>query len=287
MCTIGNGGPSTFINTKTDDAEAGALVIDSRPRSTLSPPPPRTQTGAYDVNTCDSSLMFWPGRDGGVHQHAQTMLLFEAICTGPSATYCNSPFGYYPQHAEMPRNVQTSAVQLHVVKQPTCLAVLIFYSSPSGAADIIKSAPPSDGWRAAVMTDDDAVVRIGSLGNPYPAVPHGHPRVYMTAALLPALRAKVKTAPKLWKAVADLAGADPVVQAFTSLIERNASLCVRAVKAQATVLAKTLNFTGAPSSQELTKAGRTFLSAQHTTAVVLDYCEGATGSFCLLLCAKL
>jgi hypothetical protein len=41
----------------------------------------------------------------------------------------------------------------------TCSAVLIFHSScsPSGAADITKSAPPSDGRRAAVKTDDDAV----------------------------------------------------------------------------------------------------------------------------------
>jgi hypothetical protein len=49
---------------------------------------------------------------------------------------------------------------------------------------------------------------------------------------------------------------------------------------------QTLNLTGAPSSNDQTKAGRTFLSAQHTTAVVLDYCEKATGSFCLLLRAK-
>lgn len=50
------------------------------------------------------------------------------------------------------------------------------------------------------------------------------------------------------------------------------SHCTTAVAAQAKVLEHTLAHAKHPSSKDTTVAGRTFLSVQHTTAVVLDWC---------------
>ena len=72
--------------------------------------------------------------------------------------------------------------------------------------------------------------------------------------------------------MADLAGADPVVQAFTSLIERNASLCVRAVKAQATVLATVRALPGRLSGLSVPEHFRMKIH------FVWGFCMGAQGA---------
>ena len=76
-----------------------AAVVAAR-SSGAAPPPPAPwrspnlrSVGAYDVNTCEATPVFWPPH--------RSVLLLESICTGPSASYHHSPFGYYPQHAEI------------------------------------------------------------------------------------------------------------------------------------------------------------------------------------------
>jgi heparin/heparan-sulfate lyase len=110
----------------------------------------------------------------------------------------------------------------------------------------------------------------------YPAVPPGHPRVYMRPMDLPRLRAKAADhgARQLWQAVTNRPD-DPVVQAFLSLIHQNRSLCALAVANQTSVVAAILAkrpASGRLPDKELSGVGRTFFSAMHTTSVVFDWC---------------
>ena len=86
----------------------------------------------------------------------------------------------------------------------------------------------------------------------YPPVPPGHPRVYLRPADLPALRAKSKdrNARRLWQAVTNRAS-DPVVLAFTGLLNQDASSCGKAVDAMGKVLKKTTSYNGKPTSKEV------------------------------------
>lgn len=106
-----------------------------------------------------------------------------------------------------------------------------------------------------------------------PPVPPGHPRVYLRPDDLPALRAKSKdrSARRLWQSVGRH-GSDPVVLAFTGLIEQDTSKCAKAVETMGAAIQKTISYHGKPSSKQTTAAGRTFLSVQHEGAVVLDWC---------------
>ena len=73
-----------------------------------------------------------------------------------------------------------------------------------------------------------AVVSMGGSGaalpSPAPPVPAGHPRVYLRPDDLPTLRAKSKDrgARRLWQSVGRHSS-DPVVLAFTGLLEQDAT----------------------------------------------------------------
>ncbi len=109
--------------------------------------------------------------------------------------------------------------------------------------------------------------------SPAPPVPAGHPRVYLRPSDLAALRTKSKDrgARRLWQSVGRHSS-DPVVLAFTGLLEQDTSKCAKAVEAMGATIQKTVSYHGKPSSKETTVAGRTFLSVQHEGAVVLDWC---------------
>jgi hypothetical protein len=78
-------------------AAAAAGAADSHARPSLSRvwPSNFSGIGAYDVNTCEATPVFWPSAPH------RGVVLMESICTGPSDPYRRSPYGYYPQHAEI------------------------------------------------------------------------------------------------------------------------------------------------------------------------------------------
>ena len=118
-------------------------------------------------------------------------------------------------------------------------------------------------------------VAVGESGaaapSPGPPVPAGHPRVYLRPSDLAALRAKSKDrgARRLWQSVGRH-GSDPVVLAFTGLLEQDTSKCAKAVETMGAIIQQTVSYRCKPSSKETTVAGLTFLSVQHEGAVVLD-----------------
>ena len=129
---------------------------------------------------------------------------------------------------------------------------------------------------AAAMMLGSAVVSAAASGAAAPPslpppVPPGHPRVYLRPTDLPALRAKSKdrSAHHLWQSVTNRAS-DPVVLAFTGLLEQDPSKCAKAVDAMGEIIKKTVS--AKDPAKEETVAGRTFLSVQHQGAVVLDWC---------------
>lgn len=88
--------------------------------------------------------------------------------------------------------------------------------------------------------------RHGATAPPtIPSVPPGHPRVYLRPTDLPTLRAKSKdhSARRLWQAVTNRAS-DPVVLAFTGLLEQDPTRCAEAVKEMGKTLHKTVSYTG-------------------------------------------
>lgn len=136
----------------------------------------------------------------------------------------------------------------------------------------MKAAPIT---LAAAMVLGNAVVSAAASGAAPPSlpppVPPGHPRVYLRPNDLPALRAKSKdrSARHLWQSVTNRAS-DPVVLAFTGLLEQDPSKCSKAVGAMGEIIRKTVS--AKDPAREETVAGRTFLSVQHQGAVVLDWC---------------
>ena len=128
-----------------------------------------------------------------------------------------------------------------------------------------------EGWQCAFKSDDTQ-----ARASKYPAVPPGHPRVYMRPVDLPRLRAKAtdRGARHLWQAVTNRPD-DPVVQAFLSLIHQNRSLCATAVANQTSIVAAILAkrpTSGRLPDKELSDVGRRFFAALHTTSIVFDWC---------------